>query len=35
MNAPRLSVVIPAFNRVEPLRATLRSAARAAAALPT
>lgn len=32
---PEVSVVIPAYNRVEPLRLTLRSAARAAAALPT
>lgn len=32
--APEISVVIPAYNRIEPLRLTLRSAARAAAALP-
>ena len=33
--SPALSVIIPAFNRVTPLRHTLRSALRASAALPT
>jgi glycosyltransferase involved in cell wall biosynthesis len=32
---PVVSIVIPAFNRIEPLRLTLRTAAQAAAALPT
>lgn len=31
---PLVSIVIPAFNRIGPLRLTLRTAARAAAALP-
>ncbi len=35
MNAPILSVVIPAFNRIGPLRHTLRSVASAAAQLPS
>ncbi len=32
--SPVVSIVIPAYNRIEPLRLTLRTAARAAAALP-
>jgi len=35
MNPPLLSVVIPAFNRLEPLRATLELVQIAAAAVPT